>query len=58
MCAQVAPAYGLRDSRTHPDEIIEALIKEKNEGKLDTTLNTRIRRNYTTFGRGIYSYLQ
>jgi hypothetical protein len=27
MCAQVAPAYALRDSRTHPDEIIEALVK-------------------------------
>jgi hypothetical protein len=29
MCAQVAPAYGLRYSRTHPDEIIEALVKRR-----------------------------
>lgn len=32
MCAQVAPAYGLRDSRTHPDEIIETLIKRSTKG--------------------------
>ena len=32
MCAQVAPAYGLRDSRTHPDKTIEALIKRSTKG--------------------------
>jgi len=43
ICAQVASAYDPRNSRTYPDEIIEALIKRKNEGKLDTPLNTQIR---------------